>query len=367
MNHLKNFTYFTYNFEFQSVRKLTEFLINPVVYKSYKACLIDIEEFIFNEAKNYVCDSGIEFRIMEIKQSSKLSSALELLVYLNGIGNVICGTMKDIRPQIVQFLITYPKGTIRKKSVENLRSLSEAFYQQRLETMKNEEKTQKAFHRRRRVSPSTVFKNFLINKFGIECLNQGTGILDVAGGKGELTFKLNRHGVKSTIVDPRQPKRSVLRYLTKDQILRKTSTQNRTFNFDMPAHLQTWFIGKSDNDESYIRLLLEKESDNVYVNDKLKSNLHDHADLKEQLMSCSMIVGLHPDQATELILDYCLANNKSFAIVPCCVFHKSKLALHRKDIKSYENFCTYLLKKDKRIKTTDLGFLGRNKCLYLTL
>ena len=38
---------------------------------------------------------------------------------------------------------------------------------------------------------------------------------------------------------------------------------------------------------------------------------------------CSLflsVVGLHPDEATEAIVDWALANGRSFAVVPCCVF-----------------------------------------------
>lgn len=38
------------------------------------------------------------------------------------------------------------------------------------------------------------------------------------------------------------------------------------------------------------------------------------------LSSCSLVVGLHPDQATDGILEFALAHGKPFAIVPCCVF-----------------------------------------------
>ena len=33
-----------------------------------------------------------------------------------------------------------------------------------------------------------------------------------------------------------------------------------------------------------------------------------------------LLVGLHPDQATEAIVDAALARNLPFAVVPCCVF-----------------------------------------------
>jgi hypothetical protein len=41
---------------------------------------------------------------------------------------------------------------------------------------------------------------------------------------------------------------------------------------------------------------------------------------KELWESCSMVVGMHPDEATEPIVDACLKSGKAFAVVPCCVF-----------------------------------------------
>jgi hypothetical protein len=38
------------------------------------------------------------------------------------------------------------------------------------------------------------------------------------------------------------------------------------------------------------------------------------------LADCDVLVGMHPDQATEPIIDAALALGKSFAVVPCCVF-----------------------------------------------
>ena len=38
--------------------------------------------------------------------------------------------------------------------------------------------------------------------------------------------------------------------------------------------------------------------------------------------SCSVVVGMHPDQAAEHIVDFALQNKKPFVLIPCCVYHK---------------------------------------------
>lgn len=49
-----------------------------------------------------------------------------------------------------------------------------------------------------------VFRRWLINVFGIDYLKSGSGIIDVAGGKGELSFELlNLNGISSCVYDPR--------------------------------------------------------------------------------------------------------------------------------------------------------------------
>jgi hypothetical protein len=45
---------------------------------------------------------------------------------------------------------------------------------------------------------------FLLDMFGRERLREGTGVLDIAGGKGDLAFELvNLNNIPATVVDPR--------------------------------------------------------------------------------------------------------------------------------------------------------------------
>ena len=90
----------------------------------------------------------------------------------------------------------------------------------------------------------------------------------------------------------------------------------------------------------------------------------------EQLVkNCSVLVGMHPDEATDAIVDMALAYNKPFAIVPCCVF--SKIFQHRKlpnnanaPVTTYEELIEYLKTKHKLIQSMFLPFDGRNLVLY---
>ena len=44
---------------------------------------------------------------------------------------------------------------------------------------------------------------WLLHAFSIEQLNQGAGVLDVAGGRGEVSFQLHLSGVRVTCIDRR--------------------------------------------------------------------------------------------------------------------------------------------------------------------
>jgi len=101
---------------------------------------------------------------------------------------------------------------------------------------------------------------------------------------------------------------------------------------------------------------------------------------KELFNNSSILIGLHPDQATEIIVDLALKLNKPFAIIPCCVFAndfphrklKRKKTGNIEDdneyeeipVSSYEQFIEYLCAKDKAIQKTFLPFEGKNLLLY---
>lgn len=89
----------------------------------------------------------------------------------------------------------------------------------------------------------------------------------------------------------------------------------------------------------------------------------------DTIKSCSILIGMHPDEATEEIVNIALELGKPFAVVPCCVFphlfHERRNQKGGK-VTSYEEFVDYLQEKDpqQRIERTFLPFEGRNQVLF---
>jgi hypothetical protein len=57
-------------------------------------------------------------------------------------------------------------------------------------------------------SPCCRFGEWLVKTFGAERLRQGSGVVDVAGGKGYLSFQLQctGHDIPTTLIEPRHAK-----------------------------------------------------------------------------------------------------------------------------------------------------------------
>lgn len=53
------------------------------------------------------------------------------------------------------------------------------------------------------VLPMQIFADWLVETYGVDALRAGSGIVDVAGGNGNLAFELMKRGFRVTIIDPR--------------------------------------------------------------------------------------------------------------------------------------------------------------------
>ncbi|BDA45808.1 hypothetical protein COCOBI_07-5950 [Coccomyxa sp. Obi] len=85
---------------------------------------------------------------------------------------------------------------------------------------------------------------------------------------------------------------------------------------------------------------------------------------------CSILVGMHPDQATEAIVDFAQRMRKPFAVVPCCVYAAEFPRRRLPDgapVRTNEDLIAYIISKDPAaIKMRELPFEGRNKVVYVT-
>lgn len=178
-----------------------------------------------------------------------------------------------------------------------------------------------------------LFAEWIVSTFDVAQLQNGY-LLDVAGGRGDLAFELSlNYNLKCIVVDPRDDVKADIHQRRKYQRskLKKLKKENETL-FD---HI------KAEFNETFF----------------------DHyPDLK-----VCLVLGLHPDQATEPLVDVCLKNDLKFAVIPCCVFaaeNPERRLKNGSNPNTYETFCDYLVEKSDFIFTHFLSFRGRNKVLY---
>lgn len=203
----------------------------------------------------------------------------------------------------------------------------------------------------------------------LSSLNERSGVLDAAGGSGYVSMALGLRGVKSTVVDPREsagklPKRDrkVWNRALAQQTLNNASTAVATPMLCHPVAtpydtVRAWFGQQTDGIDTAFRS----------GND---TDLEICDDGHELVQSCSAIVALHPDEATDAIVDVAIKTRTPFVIVPCCVF--SRLFPHRRmpnskePVCSYQELLEYLMAKDDSIQRTNLPFEGANVALWST-
>uniref|UniRef100_K3X245 C3H1-type domain-containing protein n=1 Tax=Globisporangium ultimum (strain ATCC 200006 / CBS 805.95 / DAOM BR144) TaxID=431595 RepID=K3X245_GLOUD len=179
-----------------------------------------------------------------------------------------------------------------------------------------------------------MFCDWLVEMVGEARLAGGTGVIDVAGGKGDIPIQLwNRRGIPTTLIDPRSMKLSKVNR----KIVAKANSEQGQGSGMCPQLMS-------------------------YLDD---TTIAAHPEL---FANCSMLLGMHPDEATEVIVDTALARRKPFAIVPCCVMSRQfpdRKCADGTPVATYEALVTYLKEKDSRIQTAFLPFSGRNQVLYL--
>lgn len=279
-------------------------------------------------------------------------------------------------------------------------------------------------------SRASVMRRWLLDMYGIDALRAGSGIVDVAGGKGELAWELlNLNAVPATVVEPRpldfKSCRKKWRYgmYWRNPIFHTYlhCQHDAGQNTQTPRHLQmlllpeviAWACGRAAADQEdcgmpgdadirfaewlskarglvWTRKGLHEDSAGFEEDDEKPledEDAHSPRDSEassclgdgelvttteetlETLRACSLFVALHPDQAAEHTIRLALALGKPFAVVPCCVY-AAEFPRRRLAtgawVRTYDDLLEYLQGLDSRVKRTDLDFEGKRTVLYMT-
>lgn len=266
---------------------------------------------------------------------------------------------------------------------------------------------------------AAALRRWLVCVFGEHYMRSGSGVLDVAGGKGELAFELmNLNGVPCTVVDPRPLQ--LRRYQRKLQfgyyhrndalaLLNSRPRPDSDEQYETPRHIRTFFevevpvaarassrfvfpaMLADDSGEQFCveisrasriswteKGLTHEDAEAVCVEDEddpaegdaagLPGDCLGLAEAREIVGRASMVVGMHPDQATEHIVDFCLLNRVPFAVVPCCVysreFPRRRHPTTGDAVREYGDFIEYLLGKSAEVRVVEMDFEGKNILLY---
>lgn len=293
-----------------------------------------------------------------------------------------------------------------------------------------------------------ALRRWMVRVFGEEYLRSGSGVLDIAGGKGEMAFELtNLNGIPCSVVDPRpmdlyRYKRKLLfGYYHRNEVLGEYNSVPRPLSDEdicLPGHIRAYFemTGVGSRyclDTTHISDPVFLYSDDIWASElergkrtcwtnkglvheeeegeeeedeegekEVSSPLltseyqfepssllqsrkvlygaaykhHDYAEgrhilsldeARDAVCGCSIIIGMHPDQAAEQLIEFALRNNKPFAVVPCCVYQKQfpkRYFQEKRPVRVYGELVEYLLEKHPAIRALEMDFDGKNVLLY---
>ena len=262
-----------------------------------------------------------------------------------------------------------------------------------------------------------AFREFLLetygNYLGKETKSSNPLILDVAGGKGDLSWLFcNVDGIASVVLDPvgsvprcaipksvnylrEHPEqgaaRSVKGLPTYQPLAPLIAKLEGKDEFVTPPHLDVCLdqefvqrircvVGKEGNaDEEWSEFwssrLREREGKNSKGNSQQRADTAiTEADTALQtILDIELVVGFHPDQATDYCIELANLLHIPWCIVPCCVFPAEfpHRRLQNGDrVRDYQQLIVYLREQHPEAKTGYLEFsfteTAKNLVLYTT-
>jgi len=200
-------------------------------------------------------------------------------------------------------------------------------------------------------------------------------VLDIAGGKGDLSWLLqNIHTVHSCVIDPHNTNHkhlekslSFLLAHPAECSLRKIVTESThqplaLYVDKIPArlvtpkhlriHLTADIIATLHDPEKWGMAFTRESSLSPPTANEIRSpestnRITSPSLARTTLLSAGLILGFHPDAATEPAIDLALRLTIPFAIVPCCV---TPHLFPSRPVKTHEEFVDYLQAKHVRMR-----------------
>jgi hypothetical protein len=244
-----------------------------------------------------------------------------------------------------------------------------------------------------------ILRDFLESAYG-DYLVPGDVVLDIAGGKGDLSWLLrNIHGVDSVVVDPRVTRhehilRSVeyLRRYPKEALERAVSGLpshqplaalmprcQHISDFQIPQHLRilvdddlVYAIRNVRGNEDSCPIVWEEywaaatrkalETNTQGYREarrRTKQQIVDADEALQIILQTRLVVGFHPDQATDACFDLAIELQVPFCIVPCCVFPSEFAGRFQYDgspVRRYHDLIQYHMERMPWLRRAQLAF-----------
>jgi hypothetical protein len=263
-----------------------------------------------------------------------------------------------------------------------------------------------------------IFREFLLDTYGTY-LSPGDIVLDVAGGKGDLSWILcNVDDFQSVVMDPRrtinhidksvdflrrhpdecrkravpgvstyQPLAALMPHLERKGYQMLTPPHVRVFVDPELVEavravvqkasncLENWRLYWKDAAHRTVGFITPSGKNDFSIErvDVSENSIADADVALDLILRAKLIVGYHPDQATDACFHLASVLRKPVCVVPCCTFpsefpHRRLYdgALER-DVERYEDLIQYLLQENPSAKTKVLNFPGTTTARRIVL
>ena len=149
------------------------------------------------------------------------------------------------------------------------------------------------------------------------CLHHNTNVYDIAGGKGQLSVELliqqlYHLGLNSD--NEENDSFPICQCTIIDPLVRRGDTKHRQSKLKKAQSHVNWL----QQNRSLVSIPDNNTTSPVLKHLAMEFNAASFEQHIQSTSSPKLLLGLHPDQCTEEILDVALEHNLSVAIVPCC-------------------------------------------------